>query len=67
VPEQHIAAGLIYGFLRFGEDAAGRRHALEFAAAASCLKHTIPGDFNLAGVDEVESLLEGDQSGRVRR
>ncbi len=62
-----FAAGLIYGFLRFGEGADGRRHALEFAAAASCLKHTIPGDFNLVRVDEVEALLKGDQSGRVKR
>jgi 2-dehydro-3-deoxygluconokinase len=40
---------------------------VEFAVAASCVKHTIPGDFNLVTLDEVESLLGGDASGRVRR
>ena len=62
-----FAAGLIFGTRKFGEDGAGRRRALEFAAAASCLKHTIPGDFNLASVGEVESLLQGGGSGRVLR
>jgi 2-dehydro-3-deoxygluconokinase len=57
-------AGLIYGLLSWpGED----QKALDFAAAASCLKHTIPGDFNLVSVEEVEQLMQGDASGRVRR
>ena len=41
--------------------------ALEFAVAASALKHTINGDFNLVGVDEVESLAGGNANGRVQR
>jgi 2-dehydro-3-deoxygluconokinase len=40
---------------------------LEFAVAASCLKQTIPGDFNLASLEEVEKLAKGDASGRVDR
>jgi 2-dehydro-3-deoxygluconokinase len=57
-------AGLIYGLLTWpGND----QKALDFAAAASCLKHTIPGDFNLVSVEEVERLMQGDASGRVRR
>lgn len=56
--------GLIYGLLNYkGDD----RKALEFAVAASCLKHTIPGDFNLVTVAEVENLMNGDGSGRVNR
>jgi 2-dehydro-3-deoxygluconokinase len=57
-------AGLIYGLLAWpGND----QKSLNFAAAASCLKHTIPGDFNLVSVEEVERLMQGDASGRVRR
>jgi 2-dehydro-3-deoxygluconokinase len=57
-------AGLIYGLLTWpGND----QKALDFAAAASCLKHTIPGDFNLVSVEEVERLMQGDASGRVIR
>jgi 2-dehydro-3-deoxygluconokinase len=56
--------GLIYGILTYKKDV---RKALNFAAAASCLKHTIPGDFNLATLDEVERLMHGDASGRVSR
>ena len=41
--------------------------AVEFAAAASCLKQTIPGDFNLVSADEVKLLMKGDASGRVQR
>jgi 2-dehydro-3-deoxygluconokinase len=41
--------------------------ALEFATAASCLKHSIPGDFNRVGVAEVETLMSGEGSGRVQR
>jgi 2-dehydro-3-deoxygluconokinase len=40
---------------------------VEFAAAASCLKHSIPGDFNLVSVEEVKALMAGDASGRVQR
>ena len=59
-----FAAGLIFGLLEFSGDEA---KALEFAAAASCLKHSIEGDFNLARRSEVEALLGGDASGRVSR
>lgn len=41
--------------------------ALEFAVAASALKHTIPGDFNLVNVDEVKALAGGNANGRVQR
>jgi 2-dehydro-3-deoxygluconokinase len=58
-----FAAGLIYG-LRVYKD--GQR-ALEFATAASCLKHSILGDINRVGVAEVEALMAGDASGRVQR
>jgi 2-dehydro-3-deoxygluconokinase len=58
-----FAAGLIYGLLTFKDD----RKALEFAVAAGCLKHSIPGDFNLLSLTEVERLLKGDASGRVQR
>lgn len=56
--------GLIYGLLTYPND---DQKALEFATAASCLKHTIYGDFNLVSVSEVENLLKGDGSGRVSR
>lgn len=56
--------GLIYGLITYPKD---DQKALEFAAAASALKHTIYGDFNLVTVEEVESLMEGDGSGRVSR
>ncbi len=56
--------GLIYGLLTYKDD---DKKALEFAVAASCLKHTIQGDFNLATVAEVEKLMGGDASGRVSR
>lgn len=55
--------GLIYGLLKYEDD----RLALEFAAAASCLKHTVYGDYNLVTVGEVEKLMQGDASGRVSR
>ncbi len=56
--------GLIYGLLSYpGDD----QKALNFATAASCLKHTIYGDFNLSTVAEVENLMKGDGSGRVNR
>lgn len=58
-----FAAGLIYGLNTYGDD----RQALEFATAASCLKHSIPGDFNRVSVAEVEALMKGEASGRVQR
>ena len=58
-----FAAGLIYGMLTYREDA----RALEFATAASCLKHSILGDFNRVSVPEVEALMQGEASGRVQR
>lgn len=56
--------GLIYGLLTYPEN---DQKALDFAVAASCLKHTIKGDFNRVTVDEVEKLMTGDGSGRVSR
>ncbi len=58
-----FAGGLIYGLQKFGSD----REALEFAVAASCLKHSIPGDFARISAAEVESLMRGEASGRVQR
>lgn len=58
-----FASGLIYGLASGKSD----RDALEFGVAASCLKQTIPGDYNLVSVQEVELLSGGDQSGRVQR
>ena len=55
--------GLIYGLLNLPSD----KEALEFAAAASCLKHTIYGDYNRVTIDEVNKLVAGDASGRVTR
>lgn len=55
--------GLIYGLLSYSDD----QKALDFATAASCLKHTIYGDFNQVTVEEVEKLMNGDASGRVVR
>ena len=56
--------GLIYGLRTYGDD---KQRALDFAVSASCLKHSIFGDFNLVTVDEVEKLMSGDASGRVSR
>jgi len=58
-----FAAGLIYGLLNYES----KENALEFAVAASCLKHSIIGDFNRVSVDEAEKLMGGDASGRVQR
>jgi len=58
-----FGAGLIYGLRHFKEP----KDALEFAVAASALKHTIPGDFNRVTKEEVFSLMGGDVSGRVQR
>lgn len=58
-----FCAGLIYALLKdFNHE-----KAVDFAVAASCLKHSIPGDFNLSTVEEVELLVTGDSSGRVQR
>tara|TARA_R110002072_G_scaffold202907_3_gene360903 strand:+ start:354 stop:1400 length:1047 start_codon:yes stop_codon:yes gene_type:complete len=56
--------GLIYGLKQYPND---DQNALNFAVAASCLKHTIKGDANLVTVSEVEKLMGGDASGRVAR
>ena len=58
-----FGGGLIYGLYTGMSD----REALEFAVAASCLKHTVEGDFNLVSVEEVLALAAGDGSGRVQR
>jgi 2-dehydro-3-deoxygluconokinase len=58
-----FSAGLIYGLTIYGDD----QKALEFATAASCLKHSIPGDYNRVSVAEVEALMKGEASGRVQR
>jgi 2-dehydro-3-deoxygluconokinase len=54
---------LIYGLHALKSD----REALEFAVAASCLKHSIPGDFPLLSLEEVQGLVGGSGSGRVQR
>ncbi|MGE5224956.1 MAG: PfkB family carbohydrate kinase [Omnitrophica WOR_2 bacterium] len=59
-----FAGGLIYGLRKKPDDP---QYALNFAVAASCLKHTIPGDFNLVTIAEVEQLMGGDASGRIAR
>lgn len=58
-----FSAGLIYGLNAYDD----KQAALEFAVAASCLKHSIEGDFNRVSVNEVEKLMKGDGSGRVQR
>jgi 2-dehydro-3-deoxygluconokinase len=58
-----FAAGLIYGVTNLPSD----KEALEFAVAASCLKHSIPGDLPLLSIEEVNSLAGGAASGRVQR
>ena len=58
-----FGAGLIYGMLE-GFDP---QKTIEFAVAASCLKHSIEGDYNMVSVSEVESLMGGSGSGRVQR
>ena len=55
--------GLIYGLLHYQDN----QQALEFATAASCLKHTVYGDYNIMSVKDVEALMGGDTSGRVKR
>ena len=58
-----FGGGLIYSLLN-GFDA---QKTIEFAVAASCLKHTIEGDYNMVSVKEVEALAGGNASGRVQR
>lgn len=58
-----FSAGIIYGLLTNFDP----QHVIEFATAAACLKHSIPGDFNLVTAEEVEQLAGGDASGRVQR
>jgi 2-dehydro-3-deoxygluconokinase len=58
-----FGAGLIYGNLQ----GMSPQEGLEFAVAASCLKHSIEGDLNFVSVDEVKKLAGGDASGRVQR
>lgn len=58
-----FGAGLIYSLINNFSS----RDAIEFAVAASCLKHAVEGDFNLVSVDEVNKLSGGDGSGRVQR
>ena len=58
-----FASALIYGLNAYDD----RQKSLEFAVAASCLKHSISGDFNRVSVPEVELLMGGDASGRVQR
>ena len=58
-----FAGGLIHGLTTYDD----RRQALEFAVAASCLKHSVIGDFNRVGADDVEKLMGGDGTGRVQR
>ncbi|MFY0602972.1 MAG: sugar kinase [Flavobacteriaceae bacterium] len=57
-----FAAGLIYGLLHYDDE-----KALDFASAACALKHTIPGDVNTVSLKNIESLMEGDTSGAIRR
>jgi 2-dehydro-3-deoxygluconokinase len=59
-----FSGGLIGGLHRHAED---HQKALEFAVAASCLKHSVPGDYNRFSAEEVEALMKGGGSGRVQR
>lgn len=59
-----FAGGLIYGLRTYGD---GFRKALDFAVAASCLKHSVVGDFNGVTIEEVEKIMSGETSGRVSR
>ncbi len=59
-----FGGGLIYGMMNFKQDS---QKVIEFAVGASCLTHSIEGDYNMVTVDEVLKLIEGDGSGRVQR
>ena len=58
-----FTAGLIYGLI----NGKSNQETVEFAAAASCLKHSVEGDYNRVTVEEVESLIRNGGSGRVQR
>jgi 2-dehydro-3-deoxygluconokinase len=58
-----FAAALIYGLTEWNDE----KQALEFAVAASCLKHSVPGDFNLVDKKQVLSLMAGNATGRIQR
>lgn len=58
-----FSGGLIYGLINYKK----KEDTLNFAVAASCLKHSISGDFNRVTISEVEKLMGGDASGRVQR
>lgn len=58
-----FAAALIYGLTEWGDE----QKSLDFAAAASCLKHSISGDFNLASKEEALALMKGNTTGRIQR
>jgi 2-dehydro-3-deoxygluconokinase len=62
-----FAAGLIYGMLTGIHKGLASQATLDFAVAASCLKHSIPGDFSRLSVAEVNALLQEGGSGRVQR
>ena len=62
-----FSAGLIYALCNFEQDKKGEQKSLDFACAASCLKHSIPGDFNLATKDEILALMNGNSNGRIVR
>ena len=57
-----FAAGLIYGLLHYDD-----QQALDFASAACALKHTVPGDVNMVSLENVQSLMDGDTSGALKR
>jgi 2-dehydro-3-deoxygluconokinase len=57
------AAGIIYGLLNLKDD----QQAVNFAAAACALKHTVEGDANVVTVEDVENLVQGNTSGRIKR
>jgi 2-dehydro-3-deoxygluconokinase len=59
-----FVGGLIYGLRTYGDDL---QRVLDFAVAASCLKHSVVGDFNMVTVEEVEKIMAGETSGRVSR
>lgn len=62
-----FSAGLIYALNGYEDSKEGEIKALDFATAASCLKHSITGDFNLSTKTEIESLMNGNANGRIQR
>jgi 2-dehydro-3-deoxygluconokinase len=59
-----FVGGLIYGFKTYGDDL---QKALDFAVAASCLKHSVVGDFNMISTEDAVKIMSGEVSGRVSR